>query len=121
MRSPGVSTRGSTLVEALVALALVAFAGSIVAAAAQTSLRASRTAAVLEQLTAGAAADLARAQGRGAPEGVDDTITTDPTLGAGVEHRVTITRAGDVATLEARVVAPEADVLVLATRMYVPQ
>ncbi|HEY2389414.1 MAG TPA: prepilin-type N-terminal cleavage/methylation domain-containing protein [Candidatus Binatia bacterium] len=121
MSPAGARERGSTLVEALVALVLVAFAGAVVAAAAETNLRATRAAAVLEQLTAGAAADLARAEARGAPEGVDDQLITDPTLGAGVEHRVTVTRSGDVVTLEARVVAPGSDPFVLATRQYVPR
>ena len=121
MSTRGPSERGSTLVEALVAAVLVAFAGAVVAAAAETSLRATRAAAVLEELTAGAAADLARAEARGAPAGVDDQIVTDPMLGVGVEHRVAITRNGDVATLEARVVAPGADPFVLVTRQYVPR
>jgi hypothetical protein len=121
MSPRGTHERGSTVIEALVAVVLVAFAGAVVASAAQTSLRATRAAAVLEQLTAGAAADLARAEARGAPVGVDDQVATDPTLGAGVEHRVTITRSADVATLEARVVVPGADPFVLVTRQYVPQ
>ena len=111
--------RGSTLVEALVALVLVAFAGGVVAAAAHTNLRASRSAAMLEQLTAAAALDIARTEARGAPAGIEDTIGADPTLGPGTEHRIAITRSNDVATVEARVAVPGEPPLILSTRMLV--
>jgi type II secretory pathway pseudopilin PulG len=60
--------RGSTLIESLAALTLMAAAGAVIAAAATTSLRAARHAAECERLTAIAARELARVQARGAPE-----------------------------------------------------
>ena len=63
-----VSKRGSTLIESLAALAIMAAAGAVIAAAAATSLRAARHAAECERLTAIAARELARVQARGAPE-----------------------------------------------------
>ncbi len=120
-RAMATASRGSTLVEALVALVLVAFAAATVAAAAQAGLRAARGAAVLEALTAAAAADLARAQARGALPGLEDVVGADPTLGAGVEHRMAVTRGDGIAVLEAQVVVPGSPPFMLATRMCVPE
>ncbi len=112
---------GWTLIEALVALGMVVFAASVLVAAAQTNLRALQSAAVLEQLTAAAAADLARTQARGAPAGTEETHGDDPTLGAGAEHRIDVTRSDGIATIEALVAVPGTPPLTLATRMLVPE
>jgi Tfp pilus assembly protein FimT len=120
--SLGASPRqhGSTLVEALVALVLVAFAGAVVAAAAHTNLRATRSAITLEQLTAAAAFDIARTEARGAPAGIEETIGTDPALGPATEHHIEVTRSDNgVATLDARVAVPGVPPLTLSTRMWV--
>jgi type II secretory pathway pseudopilin PulG len=112
--------RGSTLIEALAALVLVALAGAIVAAAARTNLRATRSAAALQRLTAAAALDIARVEARGAPAGIEETIGVDPMLGPETQHRIAITRSDDdVASVDARVAVPGEPSLTLSTRMLV--
>ena len=115
--APWPHARGSALVETLVAIALLALAGSVLAAAATTNLRALRTAAVLERLVALATRELSIAQARGALATSEDTTTVDPDLGVVARHLEITRDAGGVATLAVRVTARGAPPLDLGTRM----
>jgi hypothetical protein len=107
---------GSALVEALVALTLMAFAGSIVAAAAATNLRATRQAASIEALTALAARELAGAQARGAPVASEDGPVDVPGV-RDAERRLTVTHdPSGIAQLDVRLTASGARPLHLSTR-----
>lgn len=108
---------GYALVEALVAIALVALAGTVVAAAATTNMRALRAAAVLERLVALASRELSLAEARGAPALVEDVTALDPDLGVVARHLEVSRDADGIATLAVRVTAPGAAALDLRTRM----
>jgi hypothetical protein len=114
-RGPGV--HGSTLVEALAALALLALAASVVAAAAAANLRALGGAVVLERLVTLAARELALAQARGAPATSEDTTVLDPDLGVVARHLEVARDADGVAALAVRVTVPNTPPLDLRTRI----
>ena len=114
MRDPGQSgpptaraTRGSTLVEALVALVLMGLAGSVLASAALTALRATKRAWSLAQLTTVAARELAIAEARGPTIGIDEGPMRAPGLDPRTTRRVEVRADGDnLVSLNVRVVAP---------------
>jgi hypothetical protein len=111
--------RGTALVEALAALALVALAGGVLAAAATTNLRATRAAATLERLTAEAARELALAQAGGAPAGTEETPLAAPGLDPGTTRRLEVSRddSHGVTTLDLRLTTPGTPPFRLTTRM----
>jgi len=112
---------GAALVEVLAAMTLFAIAGSVVAAAAATNLRALRTATTLEYLVAMASRELAIAQAKGAPPTSDDGVVDEPAIGA-VRRQLVVTReADDLATLVIAVATAGSSTVTMRTRMLVPQ
>jgi hypothetical protein len=122
VRSAAHTTAGSALIEVLAAMTLFAVAGSIVAAAALTNLRALRTATTLEYLVAVASRELSAAQAKGAPETSDDALITEAGTGIVVQRQLLVTRgANDLATLVVAVAAAGAPTVTVRTRMLVAQ
>lgn len=108
------------MVEALVALGLVALAGSIVAAAAMAGLRATRRAATLAPLTAIAARELGSLAARAADATSHETTVPAVGFADPIALAADVARADGIATL--RVTAeggrpPER--VVLATSVWV--
>jgi type II secretory pathway pseudopilin PulG len=122
-----VGERGSTLIESLAALALMAAAGAVIAAAASTSLRAVRHAADCERMTAIAARELARIQARGASEETSERRLDDSGFASPARLSTLVSRRPDgVAELRVTVdvTADPGDAsaalpVTLATRMLV--
>ena len=86
---------GSALIEALVALVLIAIAGLIVATASVAGLRATRRASTLTQVTALAGRELALAA-NGAATIADNAATiTVPGSATPFDRTVAVDRAGD--------------------------
>jgi hypothetical protein len=118
-RSPRAEA-GSALLEALVALGLIALAGLVVATAAATGLRASARAATIGRTAAVAGRELAALATRAA-----DAVSETRTLAiAGFPAPVTcaagVTREGGVASLAVRVTGGRpAEVVGLTTRVTV--
>lgn len=107
---------GSALIEALVALVLMALAGSVLGAAATVSLRATRRAAELERLTAVAARELAIAEARNAPAGTDEAPLTGA-VDPGTVRRLEVSRDDEgIATFAVQVTAPGVPPLRLVAR-----
>lgn len=115
--------RGSVLAEAIAAVALVAAAGMVVAAAASTSLRAVRQAALIERAVTIAARELSSLQARGAPESSQETALDEPALGHDAALAATVNRRGDgIAELRVAVNAPALRLpMTLTTRMLVAE
>lgn len=111
---------GATLVEAVVALGLVALAGAVMAAAATASLRATRRAATLAPLTALAARELASLAAHAADAASGETTLAVPGFADPVALAADVERDAGLATLRVRVDGgrpPEH--VVLATRVAV--
>ena len=120
-KSPPLGSAGSALIEALAALTLMAVAGSVVAAAAATNLRATRQAAALQALTALGARELAVAEARGAPIASDEGPIDVPGA-AGGRRRLEVTHEpSGIASLEVQVTIPGMRSLQLSTRMLLSE
>ena len=113
---------GSALVEALVALVLIAIAGTVVTAAATAGLRATSRATTLVRTTALAARELARLADRAAvATGATTTFAVagfaDPVTGT-----TEVGRDGEVVTLSVRIDGGRpAEHVTLATRVLVAE
>ncbi len=109
--------RGSALVEALVALVLIATAGLIMASAAATALRAAGRAATLGRATVLAARELARLANVAATATAGDSTLAVTGFAAPVACVTEVERDGPLASLAVRVEAGRpAEHVVLATR-----
>jgi type II secretory pathway pseudopilin PulG len=112
---------GSALVEALVAIVLIAIAGATVATAAATGLRATRRAATLEHVTALASRQLAVVTSRGADAAASDTVVTVPGIVGPVQQTTDVDRDGRVIATSARVSGGRpSESVTLATRVLLP-
>jgi hypothetical protein len=94
---------GATLVEAVVALGLVALAGAVVASAATAGLRAARRAATLAPLTAVAARELASLAARAADATSGESTLAVPGFAAPVALAAEVERDAGLATLRVHV------------------
>lgn len=111
---------GSTLIEALVALGLVALAGAIVASAALAGLRATRRAATLAPLTALAARELGGLVARAADATSHETTLPAPGFAEPVALAAEVERADALVALRIRVEGGRPrERVVLATRVRV--
>jgi len=112
-------SRGSALIEALVALAFFIVAASVLAGAATVGLRASRRAALLDGLTLVAARELAMAEARGTEPRTEEAIIAAPGLGPSTRRRIEVTRDDEgVASYTVRITAPDASHVELQTRLF---
>jgi Tfp pilus assembly protein PilV len=117
VRASAGRTRGSALVEALVALVLIALAGLIMASAAATALRVAGRAATLSRATALAARELARLANVAATATAGDSTLAVTGFAAPVACVTEVERNGPLASLAVRVDAGRpAEHVVLATR-----
>jgi hypothetical protein len=113
---------GSALVEALVALVLIALAAAMVASAATAGLRATRRAATLSRTTALAARELAILANDAAGAANADSTLVVASFADPVRRTTEAHRDGAVAALAVHLEAgrpPER--VTLATRVLVPQ
>lgn len=94
---------GATLVEAVVALGLVALAGGVVASAATAGLRAARRAATLAPLTAIAARELASLAARAADATGGATTLAVPGFAEPLAVTAEVERDAGLATLRVQV------------------
>lgn len=94
---------GATLVEAVVALGLVALAGAVVASAATAGLRAARRAATLAPLTAIAARELASLAARAADATGGATTLAVPGFAEPLAVAAEVERDAGLATLRVHV------------------
>ena len=116
------ATAGSALLEALVALVLIAFAGMVVAAASVAGLRATNRAATLTRATALAARELAALTNRAATAESAATILVVPGFADPVACTTDVRRDGAVVALAARVAAGRpTEHIALTTRMLVEE
>ncbi len=116
---PRRATRGSALVEAIVALAFFVVAAAVLCGAATVGLRASRRAAVLDGLTAVAARELAVLQARGGTPAVEDGTLVAAGLDPTTRRHVEVTRDDeDVVSYLVRLTAPGAGTVQLETRVF---
>ena len=113
---------GSALVEALVALVLMAIAGAVVAAASVAGLRATHRAATFTRTTALASRELAALAARAPVAGSADTVLTVPGFVDPVECTTEVRRDGTIVSLALRLSAGRpAEHVALATRVQVDE
>jgi Tfp pilus assembly protein PilV len=119
------ATAGSALVEALVALVLMAVAGAVVTAASVAGLRATHRAATLTRTTALASRELATLATRATRAAVtarEDTVLTVPGFADPVECTTEVQRDGTVISLALHLSAGRpAEHVALATRVQVDE
>jgi hypothetical protein len=112
---------GSALIEALVAIGLIAIAGATVATAAVTSLRAAHRAATIEHVTALAARELGALTSRGTAAVASDATLTAAGIPGPVQRTTDVQRDGRLIAMSARVAGGRpAESLTLATRVLLP-
>jgi hypothetical protein len=113
---------GSALVEALVALVLIAIAGMVVASASVAGLRATRRAATLTRTTALATRELAALTNRAAVAEGAETMLTVPGFADPVTCTTEVRRDAAVVALAVRVDAGRpAEHVALTTRRLVEE
>jgi type II secretory pathway pseudopilin PulG len=112
---------GAALIEALVAIVLIAIAGAMVATAAAAGLRATHRAATLEHVTATAARQLAQLASRGAGAAGSDTIGSVPGIPGPVQQTTDVQRDGRMLALSASVEGGRpSESVTLATHVLLP-
>ncbi len=116
-----VGNRGSTIIEALVATTLVAFAGAVIASAAATNLGAVRRAGAIERLTTVAARELAAVQATAAAAASDEAALAEPGFASPLRRQTLVTRRADgIVELTVTVATePAVERVSLATRVLV--
>lgn len=113
---------GSALVEALMALVLIAIAGMVVASASVAGLRATRRAATLTRTTALASRELAALTNRAAVAESEETMLAVLGFADPVACTTDVRRDGTVVSLTVRVAAGRpAEHVALTTRMLVEE
>lgn len=111
---------GATLVEAVVALGLVALAGAVVASAATAGLRAARRATTLAPLTAITARELASLAARAADATSGETTLAVPGFAEPLTVTAAVERDAGLATLRVQVAGGRPlERVTLATRVMV--
>jgi Tfp pilus assembly protein PilV len=112
---------GAALVEALVAVVLIAIAGAMVATAAAAGLRATHRAATIEHVTALAARQLAQLASRGVDAAGSDVVGTVTGIPGPVHQTTDVERDGRMITLSARVEGGRpSERVTLATHVLLP-
>ncbi len=115
-------TRGSALIEALVALVLIAIAGTVVASAAVAGLRATARGANLGRATALAGRELSALASRAGNASAETTTLALAGFPAPVQRITVVSRAHGVASVAVRIVTGRpADEVALETRVLVDE